>query len=154
MAILNKISKCIRQTIGVLIPKDPEVERVVAALLERMKDHDKWRRADYHTIRHKEFNIQVWKNRIEKPDGVWIPFRWKAHVQEHINVVMRTHQVDNLHFVHDVISGKYVYQVKNISEQDKVWLAENASSDEYAIVDHWIYFLNEETAMGFKLAMQ
>lgn len=157
MTILNSIAKRIRQTIGVLTTKDPEVERVVAALMDRMMDHDKWARKDSYSIVHKEFNIVVSRHAISEPDYVWIPYRLKSHVQEHINIVLRTHEVNRLGFIHDVVSGKYVYQVRTSAltgTEYKEWLAENVKSDEYIIKDYWIYFLNEETAMGFKLAMQ
>lgn len=154
---MNRIAQIIRQAIGKLLPVDPERERVVAALLERLKDHDAWVKENYMTIKHKEDNIQTDHYNIEKPQSVSIPFRWRSHVKEHVDVVIRTHEVNRLGFVHDVISGKYVYQVCAPGLKDseyKEWLKENAKSHEYIIRDHWIYFLNEETAMGFKLALE
>jgi len=152
----NRIAQHIRQAIGKLLPVDPEKERIVAALLERMKDHDAWLKAGYMTIKHKEDNIQADWDRIEDPGFVPIPFRWKSHVKEHIDIVLKIHETNRLGFVHDVISRKYVYQVHTSSLKEKgyeVWLKENLKSDEYIVIDFWIYFLNEESAMGFKLAM-
>ena len=147
------ILEFLRQTIGKLIPADPEKERVIGPLLERLKDHDKWTNINNVEVIHKEFNIKLTSLKIEKPDHVWIPFRWRSHIQEHINVIVRNDVVNRLNFVHGVVSGKYMYQVKLTSGCGyKEWLEENASSDDYFIYDYWIYFLSEETAMGFKLA--
>lgn len=153
---MNKIAQIIRQVIGKLMPVDPEVEHVIAALLERLKNHDDWVKEKYMTIKHKAHNIQTDRYNIEKPLDVSIPFRWRSHIKEHVDVVIRNNEVNRLGFIHDVISGKYVYQVQTSVLSDsgyKEWLKENVKSNEYIIINYWIYFLNEESATGFKLAM-
>lgn len=150
---MNRIAQHVRQAIGKLLPVNPEKERIVSVLLERLKDHDAWIKENFMTIKHKEDNIQVDYKRVEKPDFVWIPFRWRSHVKEHVDIVLHKHEVDRLGFIHDVINRKYVYQVHVDKSEYEEWLAEHVKSDEYIIKNFWIYFLNEETAMGFKLAM-
>ena len=147
--------KIIRRIIGVVLPVDPEKERVMAVLLERLDKHEDWELNAPHELRHKEFNIQIdnWCHLIEKPESMRIPFRWRSHVADHFKIIRRMKEVNKLQFIHDVVSGKYVYQryIGFKNQEYESWLKENGSVSEYIIREHWLYISDETLAMAFKL---
>lgn len=153
---LIDIEKFLRQKIGSLFPIDIEKEKVFRSALDRIQDHKLWGKKSHNTVAHHEYNIEIYFNGISKPRELYFPFRWKAHFREHIKIIMRNHEVENLSFMNDVIGRKYIYQrsmsnYANKSEEVQMWLKENAISNQYVIHDHWLYISDEIVATGFKL---
>ncbi len=147
--------------------KDLEVERVVAKLSEQLAKVEDWRPYDGHNhifVKHRFYNIITSKHSITSPDSVSIPFRWKGIIKKQITAVCRKAEVKKLHYVHDIIDGKYPYYIDscNVSTEILDWLKENAPEDQYMhISGHGIstsraglYFIDAELAMAYKLVFE
>jgi len=145
--------------------KDPEVDRVVAKLSEQLKRVEDWKPSDSHNsvfVKHRFYNIITSKNSITCPDAVLIPFRWRGTIKKQITAVYRKAEVKKLHFVHDIINGKYPYYIDiyDVTKEMLDWLKENATEDQYMYISGrgssraGLYFIDAELAMGYKLTFE
>lgn len=140
--------------------KDPEIERVVARLSEQLEKVENWIINDEDgSVKHRIHNIVTTKNAILSPDHVWLPFRWKRIIGRQLRAIYRVDEVDKLNFMYDVIDGKYSYYVSAITKDLLDWLKENATKDQYMIVEknrrrRGIYIKDPELAMGYKLTFE
>ena len=132
---------------------DPEVERVVEKLLEKLMNIDDWQPTGSNLdVCHKRYNIVANKYRIDAPSHVWIPFRWRKRIRHQIDIIHRIAEVDRLHFIHDVINGDYPLQLRHVNSEQKEWLEENSTGDnQYMDWNYWLYISDEALAVAFKL---
>ena len=151
---LLEIEKKLRQKIGSFFPHDVEKEKVYRAALDKIQDHKSWKKESWNTVKHNEYNIEIYYGGVSRPKDLAFPFRWKAHFREHIKIIMRNSEVERLGFIYDVISTKYIYQRKvsgSEIEEFTPWLHENAKNSQYTINDGWLYISDDVVATGFKL---
>lgn len=143
-----------------LFKKDPEVERVMIRLTEQLEKVENWTVNTDESIIHDSYNIVLNRNAILSPDHIWIPFRWKKIIKKRVQAVYRIAEIDKLHFMYDVIDGKYPYYVSTVGNELSNWLKENATEDQYMIISDptirqsGLYIKDPELAMGYKLTFE
>ncbi len=135
---------------GLMKEKDPEIERVVKRLSEKLDNIDEWE-VDRAGVAHKTYNLETTKHWITNPENVKIPRYWGKIIQKQISIIHREREKEKLGFVYDILDDKYPYQRHGVADEYLDWLKENAAEDQYVIRGYYIYFSDETLAMGFKL---
>lgn len=135
---------------GLMKEKDPEVERVVKRLSERLDNIDEWK-VDRTGVQHKIYNLETTRHWISSPENIRIPKHWGRIIKKQIDIIHREEEKEKLEFVYDLLNDKYPYQSHGIADEYLDWLKENASTDQYVIRGYYIYFSDDTLAMGFKL---
>jgi hypothetical protein len=150
----------LHHVIGSILPRDPEEDKVLRALLDRLQNSRDWKKISNHRIMHCSHDIQIdifWRSwELDRPERLKIPFYWRSEIKALVHVVLRNDEVDRLSFMHDVISGEYIYQIRTETYSDNhsnaiSWLNENARSNQYILKNNWLYISDESVATGFKL---
>lgn len=139
-----------------IFKEDPEKLRVAAKLSEQLDNVDDWRVSDSGDgyVKHKIHNIQVRYDRICEPEHIWMPSSYKKIIKKKIKKIYRNHELEQLGFIYNYLDGKYplTIRIHGISDEQKEWLKENSTEDQYIKRGSYIYISDETLAMGYKLA--
>ena len=143
-----------------MFKKDPEVIKVLDALIKNLKELDKWKPGDGSTkVEHRAWNIEFNKDSIRKPEYVDIKWRYwnqRKSLKKSITAIYRKAELNKLGFINDVINGVYEHHWHEpLSDEKREWLNENSSGNgDYIYYDYWIYFKDDTLAMAYKLRFE
>ena len=161
----------LRIVLGVifLVGRDPQTERNVTALRERLLDTDAWSvcgSEDNWRVRHKTDHIEVGPWCVAEPEYMRIPFRWRTVIKHYCKKVYALRDERRMDFLYDVLSGKYCYQVDltdfSTQTRDEIhnWLetefpdAKIEGQYTEGRKDKWLYIADESMAVAFKLRFE
>lgn len=130
---------------------DPEKIRIAEKLLEQLDNIDDWQTSDNEYVSHKTYNITARWDKITAPEFIWIPV-WQRHsIKKKIRKIQRKYEIEKLNFIYDNLDGIYALHIFGISDEQRAWLKENATEDQYIERARVIYISDDALAMGYKL---